>query len=126
MNVRRTLIILAIIASCGPAHADMMSGGPVHASSGTGLVVCQLFNFGFQPVNVAVRQIYDNAGNLNRLTADTCNVSLAATKSCSFYAPVLGNLAYSCRVAISGIDAQVSGVIEVIDNTTKYQLPMTR
>jgi hypothetical protein len=120
------MIILAALASCGPAYADMLGGGPIHASGGTGLVVCRLFNFGFQPVSVTVRQIYDNAGNLNTLTADTCNVSLAATKSCSFYAPVLGNLAYSCRVAVSGNDTKVSGVIEVIDNTIKYQEPMTR
>lgn len=104
-----------LIGLCGAAHADVVSGGPVYGGPASvgGQITCRFFNAGVFSVTLPLRQIWTNTNLLVAPVADSCNVALAPARYCAFTANIAGNLAYSCRAYVSGIDNNVSGVAEV-------------
>ena len=116
MKTRVTLAsVMVIVGLTTAAHADIISGGPAYGGPASigGAMTCRLFNAGLSSATVSFRQIYDNTGAAVALSGDSCNVTLAPTKSCAFAAAIGGNLAFSCRAGISGNDENVSGVVEI-------------
>jgi len=116
--------IATLIALCGVAQADILSGGPLYAGSPAelgGTVNCRLFNPGAFAVTVSTRQIWDNTGVSVVLAFDSCSAAVAPGKYCAFGAKIAGNFAFSCRAVVNGIDNNVSGVIE-IDNSANQPL----
>jgi hypothetical protein len=117
MSVRRlTFAVLAIlIGLCGTAQADILAAGPAYGgpSSVGGSITCRIFNFGAFSTSITVRQIWTNTGVSVAPTFDTCTVALAVGQTCSYGAPITGNLAYSCRLIAQGISPSLSGVAEV-------------
>ena len=120
----------ALIALCGTAQADILSGGPIYgaASEVGGGVICSIFNAGTQSVTISYRQIYDQLGNLQTLVSDTCNVSLGAGKSCFYEAQIKTALFLSCRAVVNGIDNNVSGSVLLFNSSGQVfgMLPMHR
>lgn len=120
MYVRLTFAVLAtLIGLCGAAQADILAAGPAYGgfSSIGGSITCRIFNFGTSTVSISARQIFTNTNVSITPTADTCNVSLAPTRTCAYSASPTSNLAYSCRVvAVAGAYdklVNISGVIEI-------------
>jgi hypothetical protein len=116
MYVRATLVVLAtMIGLAGSANADVFASGPAYGGPGSvgGTVNCRIFNFGAYGVTVTAREIFNNTGASVALTSDTCNVALAPTKSCAYTASIVGNLAFSCKATVIGIDPKISGVTEI-------------
>jgi hypothetical protein len=105
----------ALIGFVSAAQAEILAAGPVYGGPASvgGTVVCRLFNFGLVASTVTIRQIWNNAGGITAPTVDSCNVALVSGKSCEFSAPIAGNLAFSCRVFVTGIDDKISGVAEI-------------
>jgi len=124
------LAVLATIGLCGTAEAEILAAGPVYGGPASvgGTFTCRIFNFGAFSVVVTNRQIWSNTGVSVAPTSDTCNVALAVGKSCAYSAPIAGNLAYSCRVIVQGIEPEVSGVAEVQapNNSILNALPLHR
>jgi hypothetical protein len=120
MHIRLGLVVIALavlatIGLCETAQAEMFAAGPVYGGPASvgGTFTCRLFNFGAFSVTVTNRQIWDNTGVAVAPTADTCNVALVVGKTCAYSTPIAGNLAYSCRAIVQGIQPEVSGVGEV-------------
>jgi hypothetical protein len=116
--------IATLIALAGVARADVLSGGPLYAGSPAelgGTVICRLFNAGGYNVTVSTRQIWDNTGVSNVLSADSCGPAITPGKYCAYSVKIGGNFAFSCRAVTNGTDNNVSGVIE-IDNSANQPL----
>lgn len=121
MNVRTRLTVLpfaaaaALFGFCATAQADILAGGPAYGGPASigGSVTCRLFNYGAFSVTVSNRQIWTNTGVSVAPTSDSCNVALPVGKSCAYSAAIAGNLAYSCRAIVQGIEPRVSGVAEI-------------
>ena len=116
MNVRLTLVTLAtVIGLSGAAQADIFAAGPVYGGPGSagGSITCRIFNYGLSAVSITARQIFTNTNVSIVPAADSCNVVLGVAKYCAFTAPITGNLAYSCRIAVNGTDTRLSGVAEI-------------
>jgi hypothetical protein len=128
MHIRRTLVLATLICLGGAAQAADFGGGPAYGGRNSvgGSVTCRVFNFGTTAVSISFRQIFDNTGAMVTLTSDSCNVSLGPTKSCSYSAPISGNLAFSCRLRTVGTGTGISGLIEIqsVGNTVLTTVPL--
>jgi hypothetical protein len=116
MNIRLIVAVFALfIGISGAAQADIYSGGPVFGGSGApgGAIVCKVFNAGLSSVSIPTRQIFDSNNASVTPTVDTCNVVLAPNKYCQYAATPTVNVAYSCRMVITGTDINVSALAEI-------------
>lgn len=115
MNKLLMVFTTAILAGFGGmAYADIYGAGPAYGANPTGgIATCRVLNVGNTPVNVTVRQIITNTNVILPLSSDTCSGGLGAGNNCAFTAPVGGNFALACRLAVSGNDPQISGTLDV-------------
>jgi hypothetical protein len=116
MNARITFAALVLLISVNEsAQAEIYSGGPVYGGSGApgGAIVCKVFNAGLTAVSISTRQIFDSTNASVTPTIDTCNVPLAANHYCQYGKTGTVNVAYSCRMIITGIDPNVSALAEI-------------
>jgi len=116
MNMRLALPALALLTGInGAAQAEIYSGGPVYGGPGApgGAIVCKVFNAGLTSVSISSRQIFDSTNASVTPTVDTCNVALAPNHYCQYGKTGTGNVAYSCRMVITGTDPNVSALAEI-------------
>ena len=76
-----------------------------------------MFNGGPGAVNITRAQIINSSNASVPLTSNTCSAGLASGQYCAFVGSGAGNVAFSCRLDVSGPNvALVRAVMEVTDS----------
>lgn len=111
------------------AQADILASGPIYGGTNGvgGEVTCRIQNVGISVVSVVTRQIINNGGGFAPLASDSCTAGVAPNGYCAFNTIGGGNLAYSCKAVIFGIDPNVRGTAEFTKSgAILNSLPMTK
>jgi len=118
MTMPRVLALTVLLLGFSvAARADVLATGALYGGPTQNTAVCYLFNAGSGPVTVVSNQIIREP-NLNlALSFDGCSV-LAAGSSCGIAAPILNNVAHSCKFVLSQSGADVRGVLEMRSGLT--------
>jgi len=111
-----------VFYGAGPSYA----GAPFLLNGAN--VNCRVFNFGTTNVTISQRQIFTSSGVAVKIAGNSCGV-LKPGKSCAFYSNnSADNVAYSCRLTGSGTSVNISGVVEIQDESSNILavLPLTK
>ena len=98
------------------ARADILAAGAAYGGPTQTLAVCYVFNAGPGPVSITSNLIIREPNVSLVLSFDSCGV-LAAGASCGIAAPIVNNLAHSCRMIVSPSGADVRGSFELRESS---------
>jgi hypothetical protein len=117
----------ALIGLSGSAQADIHAAGPVYSGLTQAVISCRVFNFGNAPVSFTTLQIFASNNASVNPTANTCGTSLQNNQTCAYAAPIIGNVAYSCRIVDGSTSSSLSGAAEIQNSTGEVlnALPLT-
>ncbi len=119
----RIIALTGTLLAAGLAAADAKTlvspptyGG--RSQSGGGFANCRVFNGGPGLVSVTRRQILTSSNTLLTLTNDTCNAGVGPGGQCSFGGSGAGNVAFSCRLDVSGSSVNLVRAAMEISNSS--------
>jgi hypothetical protein len=94
-------------------QADILAGGAIFGGFNQQLAVCYLYNAGGSTVTVTSNSIVQQGvATPLVLNFDNCG-TLAAGATCVIQAPIVNNLAHSCRMVVTPSGSDVRGNFDV-------------
>jgi hypothetical protein len=103
------------------AEAKTLVSPPTYggrSQSGSGFANCRVFNGGTTTVFPVNRQIITSSNNVLALTNDSCGSGVAPGGYCAFGGSGAGNLAFACKLDVSGTSANLVRAAMEVSNSS--------